>query len=96
LAAATKSTPCFGYVGPGRHGCDKHQDQQFVEQARNAKNAADQTRSSAIRSATRQNIRTSSAVKNNSGALVLLLAICLPKIDLLSRPEDGALPGRYI
>ena len=30
------------------------------------------------------------------GLSVLLLAICLPEIDLLSRPKDGALPGHYI
>jgi hypothetical protein len=27
---------------------------------------------------------------------VLLLAICLPEINLLSRPKDSALRGRYI
>jgi hypothetical protein len=27
---------------------------------------------------------------------MLLLAICLPKIDLLSRPKDNAFPGPYI
>jgi hypothetical protein len=81
----------------GTHACEKHRDQQFVEQdERKAKTAADQTRSSAIRSATRENTRTSSAVKNNSGALVLLLDICLPESDLLARPKDSALPGRYI
>jgi hypothetical protein len=36
------------------------------------------------------------AVKNSSGALVLLLAIRLPEIDPLSRPKDSALPRRYI
>jgi hypothetical protein len=35
-------------------------------------------------------------VKIFPGARVRLLAICLPEIDLLSRPEDGALPGHYI
>jgi hypothetical protein len=35
-------------------------------------------------------------VKNSSGALVPLSAICLPEIDLLSRPKDSALPSRYI
>jgi hypothetical protein len=34
--------------------------------------------------------------KNSSGARVLLLAICLPEIDLLSRPKDSALPSRYV
>jgi hypothetical protein len=35
-------------------------------------------------------------VKILPGARLLLLAICLPEIDLLSRPEDGALPGHHI
>jgi hypothetical protein len=35
-------------------------------------------------------------VKILPGARVLLLTICLPEIDLLSRPEDSALPGHYI
>jgi hypothetical protein len=35
-------------------------------------------------------------VKNSSRARVLLLAICLPEINLLSHPKDGALLGRYI
>jgi hypothetical protein len=36
-----------------------------------------------------------STVKNSSVAHVLS-AICLPEIDLLSRPKDSALPSRYI
>jgi hypothetical protein len=36
------------------------------------------------------------AMKNSSGGLVLLLAICLPEVNLLSRPKNSALPGRYI
>jgi hypothetical protein len=35
-------------------------------------------------------------VKILPGARVLLLVICLPKIDLLARPKDSALSGRYI
>ena len=35
-------------------------------------------------------------VKNSPRARVLLSAICLPEVDLLSRPKDGPLPGRYI
>src|SRR5262245_3436912 len=31
-----------------------------------------------------------------SGRLARLSPICLRQIDLLSRPEDGALPGLYI
>jgi hypothetical protein len=61
-------------------------------EARNAKRAADNTPVST----TRQNTRTSSTVKNSSVAHVLLSVICLPEIDLLSRPKDSALLGRYI
>jgi hypothetical protein len=34
--------------------------------------------------------------KNSSGARVLLLARCLPEIDLLPSPKDSALSGRYV
>jgi hypothetical protein len=36
------------------------------------------------------------AMKKSSGAPMLLLAVCFPEINLLARPKDSALPGRYI
>jgi hypothetical protein len=57
---------------------------------------SDHTPSSAICSVTRHNTRASSTVKNYSGALALLLAVCLPEIDLLARLKDRALPGHWI
>jgi hypothetical protein len=65
-------------------------------EARNAKKAVDNTPGSAISSTTRQKTPASNTVRNSCVAHVLLSAICLPEIDLLSRPEDGALPGHYI
>jgi hypothetical protein len=35
-------------------------------------------------------------MKDASGGLMLLLAVSLPEVDLLARPKDSALPGRYI
>jgi hypothetical protein len=36
------------------------------------------------------------AVRDSFEGFVLLLAVSLPEVDLLTRPKDRALPGRYI
>jgi hypothetical protein len=83
-------------VVSGHARCRNIEISNSSNRVRNAKSAAGHTPGSAIHSITRHKTRTSNTLKNYSGALVLLLAICLPEINLLSRPKDSALPGRYI
>jgi hypothetical protein len=68
------------------HACCRNiESSNSSNKVRNAKSAAGHTPGSAIRSITRHKTRTSSNVKNYSGALVLLLAICLPERSICCR-----------